>query len=686
MRTRQIIVITGFVVGMSQVTHADCPLLSSHDKIDANDFGEPSGLDDFDFFGNGVTTLCDLNGDGIDEVAVGAIGDDDGGDDARGAVWILSLAEGSVQVVRKISQSYGLPDSSLSPGDQFGSSVASLGDINENGYCDLAVGAQFDDDGGAGESNTGAIWIVFLGQDAVVDSVEKISAHDGIGGLQNGDCLGGAVAGQDLDGDGRRDLIAGAGGHGPGDSQPGAIWTFLLNEDGTFHSHEMIADGDAPGLDLQDQDHFGVSLAGLEHLDRADTTVSALAVGAQGTDSARGAVWILTVNDQGAATACQKITQGSGGFADTLDTSDEFGRSVGALGDLEGDGIPELGVAATGDDDAGSDFGAVYVLSLAENGTVVAQRKIASTFGSDLGSGDNFGVAMGLLDDLDGDGRAEVACGANEDDIPGVNRGAVYVLSLNPTLPTTVDSVDDAIHFEFEVVNLHASSIDGLGFVNPRFIDQDSVADTSIVFLRASIFDASPISLPAAPPDRWVRLNQDAEDPQFQKETWWFFPAVSSSQTLPALGLTISDPGEGCTSESALLVDYSLTSGAATVRCGTIRLPCDIPVLTASPEYRPSDAGQPSSMRNYPNPFGPSTTIEYQLEAAGVATIEIYDVTGRLVRRLECGAQQPGAGRVQWDGTNADRTPAADGVYFYKLITERGESSRAKRLVLLRGE
>jgi hypothetical protein len=115
-------------------------------------------LHDNDSFGTSVANLGDLDGDNICDLAVGVASCNDGGPD-RGAVWILFLnTDGTVKSHKKISDTAGNFNGVLD-NNSFGSSVASLGDLNNDGVLDLVVGAERDSDAGL---SRGAIWILFL--------------------------------------------------------------------------------------------------------------------------------------------------------------------------------------------------------------------------------------------------------------------------------------------------------------------------------------------------------------------------------------------------------------------------------------------------------------------------------------------------------------------------------------------
>ncbi|HSG29114.1 MAG TPA: carbohydrate-binding protein [Candidatus Krumholzibacterium sp.] len=85
----------------------------------------------------------------------------------------------------------------------------------------------------------------------------------------------------------------------------------------------------------------------------------------------------------------------------------------------------------------------------------------------------------------------------------------------------------------------------------------------------------------------------------------------------------------------------------------------------------------------YPNPFNPSTTISYDLPEEVAVDLSVYDVTGRLVRKLVDGAfTGAGTHRIVWDGRNEAGRVVEAGVYFYRL--EAGTFSRTRKMVLMR--
>ena len=259
----------------------------------------------------------------------------------------------------------------------------------------------------------------------------------------------------DLDGDGITDLAVGAYGDNTGGADRGALYVLFMNSDGRVKSSQKIASGTGGGPTLANSDKFGSSVTSLGDLD--GDGVTDLAVGAIYDDTGgtnRGAVLVLFMNSNGTVKSFRKIASGQNG-GPTLSDGDQFGASVAAVGDLDGDGVTDLAVGANYDDTGGTSRGAIYLLFMNSDGRVKSSQKIANGTGGGptLNNDDRFGVSVASMGDLDGDGLTDLAVGANFDDTGGINRGAVYTLYLkapavnaNPvfTSPNTANVPENA--------------------------------------------------------------------------------------------------------------------------------------------------------------------------------------------------------------------------------------------------
>ncbi|MGD9853632.1 MAG: beta strand repeat-containing protein [Planctomycetaceae bacterium] len=319
---------------------------------------------------------------------------------------------------------------SLSSGDTYGSSTASLGDINGDGIADVAIGTPGDNTLG---TDRGAVYIQFLNADGTINSTTKIaSSLAGGPALADNDRFGSSLTSVgDLDGDGIGDLAVGASGDDTGGADRGAVYILFLNPDGTVKSSTKIASGTMNGPTLADGDAFGSSLSAPS----GTTGSTQIAVGAVGDDTGganRGAIHVLNLNTVGTvAMGTTKIASGTGG-GPALADGDLFGSSVAAIGDLNGDTFMDWAVGAIGDDSGGTDQGAVYILFMNAMGTVGSFQEISEGNGDGpaLFPSDFFGSTVTTLSDLDMDGVDELVVGAPGINVGGSNRGAFFVLLM----------------------------------------------------------------------------------------------------------------------------------------------------------------------------------------------------------------------------------------------------------------
>ncbi|MDJ0496614.1 MAG: PKD domain-containing protein, partial [Acidimicrobiia bacterium] len=345
-------------------------------KISDTDGGFTATLDNADEFGISATGLGDLDGDGINDIAVGALNDDDGGT-ALGAAYVLFLnSDGTVKAEQKISSTEGGFVGPISGFGQFGRSVAGLGDVDDDGNADLAVGAWV----------SNAVYVLFLNSDGTVKGEQKISGTEGgfVGPLGGSDRFGVAVAGLgDLGGDGPIDIVVGAYLDDDGGSERGAVYVLNLTTG--------CADSDGDGLcDLEEDANTDADNdpstnpgpntdgdANPNYLDADDdgdgTPTASENADPNGDGDPRDAIDSdrdgqpdyldapIGVSS-GLVSTEAKISDLVGALGAALDDSDFFGADVTGIGDLDGDGINDIAVGSVQDDDGGLDRGAVYVL------------------------------------------------------------------------------------------------------------------------------------------------------------------------------------------------------------------------------------------------------------------------------------------------------------------------------------
>ena len=90
-----------------------------------------------------------------------------------------------------------------------------------------------------------------------------------------------------------------------------------------------------------------------------------------------------------------------------------------------------------------------------------------------------------------------------------------------------------------------------------------------------------------------------------------------------------------------------------------------------------------TTLSNKPNPFNPSTTIQYELPGVSRVSLTIYDIAGRKVATLlKAKAQEAGRYEIVWDGRSDTGRNVGSGVYFCRLDTGRKEITR--KLVLVK--
>jgi hypothetical protein len=401
-----------------------------------------------DGLGWAVAGAGDVDGDGLDDVLVGApfagpgeaslhLGADLSGGDAGGTTYV------------------GVADD-----DQVGFALDGAGDIDGDGYGDLVLGAP-------GETTSGV----------EAGAAYFISGATAAGGALSGAAvllaedqyhyLGESVSGAgDLDGDGVDDFLLGAGGADPELANSGATYVVTGVPSGSDEVWEIawVIAGDVSN------GASGAAVAGAGDTDGdgiSDVVIGAFGDGAGGNFA--GAAYLVrgpVKGDLSLADADAKLTG--------VSTINYAGAAVAGAGDVDGDGREDLLIGAYGAGDTGTFTGAAYVVNGDVTGTLSLTDAEATLTGE--GATHYAGSAVAGIGDVNFDGKADILVGADLADIDGVsNCGAAYLL-LGGTLSGTLSLADAQARF----LGGSAESYVGAGVAGAGDVNGDGADDLLI--------------------------------------------------------------------------------------------------------------------------------------------------------------------------------------------------------------
>jgi hypothetical protein len=151
-------------------------------------------------------------------------------------------------------------------------------------------------------------------------------------------------------------------------------------------------------------------------------------------------LYILFLNSDGTVNHEQKISSTEGNFTATLNSVQLFGVSVAAVGDINMDNKMDIIVGACGDATSGTASGAFYILHLDTNGTVISHQFVTegyNSFNGNLDANDYFGKSVASIGKIGNFYRFLI--GASKDSDNGVEKGAVWILSIKGEINTETD-------------------------------------------------------------------------------------------------------------------------------------------------------------------------------------------------------------------------------------------------------
>lgn len=354
MRTTSVVALLALVLAGTRVAHSQSSLQSW------------SGGPGHPFFGQAVVSLGDVDGDGTPDMAVG----DPSGAGFAGEVSVFSGKSGALI----------LSLSGQVPGNEFGASLAGLGDLNGDGVPDLAVGVPLSQVAGPG---SGRVELRSGADGSLIDTLHGLGFDSHFGAsLTHLD---------DVDGDGVRELFVGApragfDHRGAAFIYSGATRILLQSLEGQakddFFGTAVSSAGDVDGDGLAD-----VLVGAPQSADKPGYV--------QARDVASGNILLMLMGDN---------------------PGDGFGSSVAGLGDVTGDGRADVAVGVPGLDLLHNEAGGVLVF----DGKLGALLQLHA--GDEAWAG--LGFSLAALGDVNGDGLCDLAAGTDR-----IEGGSVHIWS-----------------------------------------------------------------------------------------------------------------------------------------------------------------------------------------------------------------------------------------------------------------
>ena len=438
--------------------------------------------------GVSVSTAGDVNGDGLDDLIIGSLGDEQNGGRSYSTYVVFGKTSG-------FSASMGLSNLDGANGFRlkgtFGSgyfqtSVSSAGDVNGDGFDDVIMGVNGADLNGSG---SGSSYVVF-GKAAGFGATMDLSSLDGTNGFRlDGeeikDGLGISVnTAGDVNGDGFDDVIVGAHGVDQNAFGYGSSYVVFGKASGFGAAMDLSSLDGMNGFRLdgeRESDYSGSSVSNAGDVNGDgfdDVIIGADSANPDGERSA-GSSYIVFGKASGfGATMDLSSLDGTNGFrVDGEESSNYSGQSVSNAGDVNGDGFGDLIIGASGAEPNGERSGSTYVVFGKASGFGAAMdlSTLDGTNGFRLDgetSSDFSGSSVSIAGDVNGDGFDDLIVGASGANPNGYHSGSSYVVfgkasGFSATMDLSRLYGNKGFRLDGETVNDHSGrSVSNAGDVN----------------------------------------------------------------------------------------------------------------------------------------------------------------------------------------------------------------------------